>query len=94
MQNVTSGSRKEKKESRGIGPFGKAAEGAMNLAMGMTTCYTFQTIANRIEVLEAIMSLPIVISGSSTRHRRYQDELDDIEKAINVFCTFGEPPEA
>tara|TARA_A100001011_G_scaffold397557_1_gene498948 strand:- start:9072 stop:9272 length:201 start_codon:yes stop_codon:yes gene_type:complete len=66
----------------------------MNLAMGMTTCYTFQTIANRIEVLEAIMSLPIVISGSSTRHKRYQDELDDIEKAINVFCTFGEPPEA
>lgn len=88
---MASGSRRE---SRSVGPFGRAAENAMRLASGITTCHTFQTLANRIEVLEAIMNLPIIASGSASAKMAYQEELAEIENAINTYCKLGAPPEA
>jgi len=98
MQNTASGSKKEKNGSRAVGPFGRAAESAMNFSLGITTISTFHNLANRIEVLETIMKLPVVASGStttaSTARERYEQEMQEIEYALGVFCGLPDAPEA
>jgi hypothetical protein len=70
----------------------------MNFALGITTVSTFHNLANRIEVLEAIMKLPVVASGSTsmayTTQQRYEQEMNEIETAIGIFCALPDAPEA
>ena len=98
MENSASGSKKEKSGRRTVGPFGKATENAMNFALGVTTVSTFHNLANRIEVLEAVMRLPVVSSGSTTMayntRERYEQEMQEIEYALGVFCGLPDAPEA
>ena len=95
---MISGSKNEKNGRRAIGPFGKATESAMNFCLGITTVSTFHNLANRIEVLEAIMKLPVVASGSTSMayatRQRYEQEMDEIEDALGVFCALPDAPEA
>jgi len=100
MGNVLSGSDGsfESNENNFTGPLDNAKEGALKFIFGMQTLHTFKTISERIILLEALMSLPLIQSGSTkdsiATKQQYDREMQELETAIVVFCSLPDAPEA
>ena len=100
MDNVLSGSNESSGNERSdySGPLDHAKENALKFIFGMQTLSTFKTISDRIELLEALMSLPILQSGSTEdalfAKKQYDREMEELETAIVVFCSLPDAPEA
>ena len=99
MENILSGSRDPNSEKDSFtGPLDNAKEGALKFIFGMQTLSTFKTISDRIQLIEAMMQLPLVQSGSTKDAdralRQYSREMEELEAAIVVFCSLPDAPEA
>ena len=96
MQTLTGSAGLE--EDQGRSPFDKAHENALAFMVNMQTCATFETLAQRIELLEIVMSLPVMSSSSTqivkTTRLGYAQELSEIDMAIKVYCSLPGVPEA
>ena len=81
-----------------MGPLDNAKEGAIKFIFGMQTLATFKAMSDRIQLIEAMMSLPIMQSGSTgeaeAAKAQYLQEMQELEAAIQIFCALPEAPEA
>ena len=94
---ILSGSVKQGKYS--LTPFEKAESNIFQMVLNMHTSYTFVQLSERIELINTILALPVVSSSNETRknegHRSYyEEEIKEIEKAIKIYCTTMDVPEA
>ena len=68
--------------------------------VNMQTCTTFEILAQRIELLESIMALPLMSSSAPAARLvaitkiEYEQELNEIDEAIKVYCSLPGSPEA
>jgi len=66
--------------------------------VNMQTCATFESLAQRIELLETVMSLPVMSSSAAKivtmTKIGYEQELQEIDTAIKVYCSLPGVPEA
>lgn len=96
MQTLTGsvGSEEDQKKS----PFDRAHENALAFMVNMQTCATFESLAQRIELLETVMSLPVMSSSAAKivtmTKIGYEQELQEIDTAIKVYCSLPGVPEA
>ena len=85
-------------------PFDQAKDNAMYFIMNMSTCVAYETLAQRISLLDTMLSLPILSSSNHADvHPRgfigstkelYQNEMTEIETVIKIYCTLPGTPEA
>ena len=96
MQTLTGsvGSEDDRKKS----PFDQAQENALAFMVNMQTCATFDTLAQRIELLETVMSLPVMSSSAAKvitmTKIGYEQELQEIDTAIKIYCSLPGVPQA
>jgi hypothetical protein len=85
-------------EEQGQSPFDRAHGNALAFMVNMQTCATFETLAQRIELLEIVMSLPVMSSSAAQLIKMtrlgYEQELNEIDMAIKVYCSLPGVPEA
>lgn len=97
MEDILSGS-KEDNQGRITGPLDDAKESALRFIFGMQTLSTFKTISDRIQLIEAMMELPLLQSGSTRQSvkamEQYESEMRELETAIIVFCALPDAAEA
>ncbi len=81
-----------------LGPLDESKIWAMHFIQGMVTLNTMNDMADRIKMIEAMLELPLIQSGSTTAALRkrveYTRELQEIEEAIKMLCALTEVPEA
>ena len=99
MENVLSGSGDPgRKKDDFMGPLDLAKEDALKFIFGLQTLTTFKTIADRIQLIEAMLNLPLVQSGSTKEaymaRNQYIQEMKELEIAIKIFCSMPSAPEA
>ena len=99
MDNVLSGSGVLiKADDNPIGPLEAAKQDALKFIFGMQTLSTFKALSDRILLLEALMKLPLIQSGSTAdahiAMEQYSKEMEELEAAIIVFCSLPDAPEA
>ena len=83
-------------------PFDQAKDNAVHFIMNMSTSVAYETLAQRIGLLDAMLSLPILSSSNDTypngfvgsTKELYQNEMTDIETVIKIYCTLPGTPEA
>ena len=100
MDNVLSGSEDPERRRKNdfMGPLDDAKENALQFIFGMQTLTTFKTISDRIQLIEAMMNLPMMQSGSTEEalitRNQYIQEMKELETAIKIFCSMPSAPEA
>jgi hypothetical protein len=66
--------------------------------VNVQTCATFDILAQRIELLESVMALPLMSSSAARlvaiTKVEYEQELKEIEEAIKIYCSLPGSPEA
>ena len=98
MQTLTGSVKSEKDQSRS--PFDRAHENALAFMVNMQTCATFETLAQRIELLEIVMALPVMSSSTAQNvtlaltRLGYEQELSEIDTAITIYCSLPGVPQA
>lgn len=81
-----------------LGPFDESRVWAMEFIQGMVTISTMNEMADRIKLIETMLNLPLIQSGSTAQALKkkieYTRELQEIEEAIKLLCALTEVPEA
>jgi len=95
MKHPITGSRERREE---IGPLERAKFNSLYFIQGMATLNTMDSLVKRLTVIEAMLQLQIVKSGSTYQgldaRLSYLQELKEIEDAISLLCQFTDVPEA
>lgn len=85
-------------KNRVNGPLEESKLWAMHFIQGMVTLNTMNEMADRIKMIEMMLDLPLIQSGSTASALRkrieYTRELEEIEEAIKLLCALTEVPEA
>lgn len=81
-----------------LGPLDESRVWAMQFIQGMVTISTMNDMADRISLIETMLNLPLIQSGSTAQAMKkkieYTRELEEIEEAIKLLCHLTEVPEA
>ena len=81
-----------------LGPLDESKVWAMRFIQGIVTLNTMNEMSERIKMIEAMLDLPIIQSGSTMQAAQkkveYTRELREIEEAIKLLCALTEVPEA
>lgn len=91
-----------KKPTSDSTPFDQAKNNAMHFIMNISTSAAYETLAERISLLDSMLALPILSSSNSTypdgfigsTKELYQNEMAEIETVIKIYCTLPGTPEA
>jgi len=83
-------------------PFEEAKDNAIHFIMNISTCVAYETLAQRISLLDSMLALPILSSSDGTypngfignTKELYQNEMAEIETVIKIYCTLPGTPEA
>ena len=99
MENVLSGSADQNdQKDKLIGPFDAAREDALKFICGMQTFSTFQAIADRLALLDALTNMSLIKSGTCVEFEavlnQHTAEIKEIESVIAVFCSLPDAPQA
>ena len=82
MENALSGSAERNLKDDFSGPLDIAKEGALKFMFGMQQLSTFKAISERIQLIEALMNLPLLQSGSTTiganAKEQYTKEMEEL----------------
>ena len=83
-------------------PFDQAKDNAAHFIINMSTCMAYETLAQRIGLLDSMLALPILSSSDiphsngfiDTTKELYKNEMTEIETVIKIYCTLPGTPEA
>tara|TARA_B100000519_G_scaffold187220_1_gene183805 strand:+ start:221 stop:520 length:300 start_codon:yes stop_codon:yes gene_type:complete len=83
-------------------PFDIAKDNAAHFLVNMTSCAAYETLAQRINLINAMLVLPILSSSDEagmsnlekSTKKMYQSEMQEIETVIKIYCTLPGTPEA
>lgn len=83
-------------------PFDIAKDNATHFIINMTSCAAYDTLAQRISLINSMLSLPILSSSdkeqmSNLEHstkKMYTSEMQEIETVIKIYCALPGTPEA
>ncbi len=84
-------------QPRKLTPFEQAESNVTQFMMGMHMCWTWDSLADRITLINSMLSMPIMSSSSDTvqgSKKAYTKEMAEIEHAIKMYASFSDLPEA
>lgn len=100
MDNILSGSEDPERRRKNdfMGPLDYAKENALQFIFGIQTLTTFKAISDRVQLIEAMMNLPMMQSGSTEEvlitKKQYIQEMKELETAIEILCSLPSAAEA
>ena len=83
-------------------PFDTAHNNATHFIVSMSSCAAYESLAERITLLNSMLSLPIIASSSlgslsqldNSTKEMYESEMKELETVIKIYCTLPGTPEA
>ncbi len=83
-------------------PFDIAKENATHFIVNMASCAAYETLAQRISLINSMLSLPILSSSEEndmsnlekSTKKMYASEMSEIETVIKIYCALPGTPEA
>jgi len=83
-------------------PFDTARDNATHFIVNMTSCAAYETLAQRISLINSMLSLPILSASADgemsnleqSTKKMYTSEMKEIETVIKIYCTLPGTPEA
>ena len=83
-------------------PFDVAKDNAAHFIINMASCAAYETLAQRINLVNAMLVLPILSSSDDhdmsnlekSTKKMYQSEMKELETVIKIYCALPGMPEA